>query len=155
MFPVLPWLALWCLITAVFVVEWLNAPADSRSGVAVLVASIVGLCAAITAVGWLAARSKRHNRTTVYENGIRHGSPFSRRWIPWSEIRCFYTDAETVGSQTFRFLNWQRRDSDSESFSVVPDSVDLDVAVQHFKANGVEEAEPPEDDHENEQAVNP
>jgi hypothetical protein len=103
-----------------------------------LVCIIIALFCFFAVLGWIHVRLNRATKTTIYEQGIVHGSLTRKQWIPWSSIEYFYVEEESLGQQTFRFLTWLRLGADDEEFSVVPDDVALEAAVEHIKNNNVE-----------------
>lgn len=54
----------------------------------------------------------------------------------------FYVEEENLGDQKFRFLTWMCSGSDDEDFSVVPENVALEIAVEHIKSCGVQQNAP-------------
>jgi len=122
--------------------EWSNADATKRATVPMLLCSIMAFFCFLVLMGWIDVRLNRATKTTVYERGMVHGSLTRKQWIPWSSIEYFCVEEESLGQQTFRFLTWLRLGADDEEFSVVPDDVALEVAVEHIKNNNVEQCVP-------------
>jgi len=139
-FPWLSWGGTLLFVGGLTLWKWFGADPATRVSVAGLATIITVLFAVLTGLGWIHMRLNRTNSTALYAKGMAHGSLINKKWIRWSQIEYFYTDEHTVGSHEFRFLNWQEAGKDDESFSVVPDTVDLESAVQIFRNNQVEQA---------------
>ena len=141
-FPWFTWIAVLGLVDGLIVWEWSNAEPTKRASVPMLLCIMMALSCFFVVMGWIHVRLNRVTTTTVYERGMVHGSMIRKQWIPWSSIEYFYVEEESLGRQKFRFLTWLRRGSDDEEFSVVPDDVALELAVEHIKNNNVEAVTP-------------
>lgn len=111
-----------------------------------LIGIIFTLFGFLVGMAWIYVRLNRTTKTTLYERGILHGSLSKKRWIPWTEIECFYLDEDSSGHQRFRFLAWTCLGSDDEEFSVLSDDVDWSAVVSIFEKNKVEQAAPSDGD---------
>jgi hypothetical protein len=138
-FPWFTWIATLGLVGGLVVWEWSNADPTKRASVPILQCIIMALLCFFFLMGLIYARLNRATKTTIYEQGIVHGSLSKKQWIPWSSMKYFYVEEESLGQNSFRFLTWSRFDADDEEFSVVPDDVDLVTVVGHFKNKKVEQ----------------
>jgi hypothetical protein len=138
-FPWFPWISVLGLLGGLIVWEWSNADPTKRASVPMLLCIIIALFFFFFVMGWIYARLNRATTTTIYEQGIVHGSLSKKQWIPWSSMDYFYVEKERVGQNSFRFLTWSRFDTDDEEFSIVPDDVDLVSVVGHFISKKVEQ----------------
>lgn len=133
------WIAVLGLLGGLIVWEWSNADPTRRVSVPMLLCSMTALFCFFFVMGWIYARLNRATKTTIYEQGIVHGSLSNKQWIPWSSMKYFYVEEESLGQNSFRFLTWSRFDADEEELSVVPDDVDLVSVVGHFISKKVEQ----------------
>ena len=142
-FPWLSWSGVLFLVGGLIILEWSDADPTTRASIPELVGIISTLFGFLFGLGWFFVRLNRTDSTAIHEGGLIHGSRMKKQWIPWDQIQYFYTDEDSIGSLTFRFLSWQQEGHEDESFSVVPDTIDLETAIQHFKTNQVEQVAAP------------
>jgi len=139
LFPWLTWIGLLFLIAGLTVWEWSGADPAIRASIPKLVGIIVTLFGVLLGLSWVNVLLGRTTSTVIYTGGVSHGSRFKKQWVPWDQIKYFYTDEHALGSDTFRFLNWQQAGRADESFSVLPDTTDFQAVAQLFINNQVEQ----------------
>ena len=141
LFPLPSWIGLLFLIGGLTVWEWTDADPATRASIPKLAGIIITLFGVLLGLSWVNVLLRRTSSTVIYRGGIAHGSRFKKQWVPWDQIEYFYTDEQKLGSDTFRFLGWQQAGLEDDSFSVLPDTVDLQAVIQQFKNNKVEQVE--------------
>ena len=141
LFPLLSWIGLLVLIGGLVVWEWIDADPATRASIPEIVGIISTLFGVLLGLSWIKVLLWRTNSTGIYMGGVAHGSRFNKQWVPWDQIEYFYTDEHKLESVTFRFLSWQQAGLEDESFSVLPDTVDLQAVVHQFKNNKVRDGD--------------